>query len=453
MEIIISNRLVLQDVPFGLLEVLKERLSFINPKWIENNRRGYWNGDTQYTLEFYDELAGGSLVIPRGFIRQLISLCKRHGVQYSIEDRRRTLAVVDFTFRGELRPYQEEAVRDVLGHDFGVLCAPPGSGKTCTSLYCIAQRRQPALIVVHTKELLNQWIDRIEAFLGIPKDQVGVIGGGKKEIGEKITVGIVNSVNKVANEVSKHVGFLVVDECHRCPSRTFTESVTAFDCKYMIGLSATPWRRDKLSRLIYWALGDQVHKIEKEDLIETGDILPVEVVIKETNFQTSYDPSEEYSKMLSELTQDHERNLLIVQDVIKESNNGGGICLVLSDRKAHCEVIRQLLYVHGIRSELLNGEVSGKEREKIVERLNKGLAKVVIATGQLIGEGFDCPGLSNLFLVTPIKFSGRVIQYIGRILRPAPGKGKAKVYDYVDSRVGVLQASAKARQYVYKTNF
>ena len=125
------------------------------------------------------------------------------------------------------------------------------------------------------------------------------------------------------------------------------------------------------------------------------------------------------------------------------------MCLLLSDRKAHCDSLMAFLRGHGIHAELLTGDINGKEREAIVDRLNNGLVKVLIATGQLIGEGFDCKGLSTLFLTTPIKFNGRVIQYLGRVLRPAPGKDKAKVYDYVDSKVGVLKASAKARQRVY----
>ena len=154
--------------------------------------------------------------------------------------------------------------------------------------------------------------------------------------------------------------------------------------------------------------------------------------------------------MLSELTQDLERNLLIASDVASEANNGGGICLVLSDRKKHCEALQALLQSeYHLHSELLTGDVPTKQRQGIVERLNQGKVKVLVATGQLIGEGFDCKGLSTLFLTTPIKFNGRVLQYLGRVLRPAPGKKKSKVYDYVDANVGVLVASAKARRKVY----
>ena len=241
------------------------------------------------------------------------------------------------------------------------------------------------------------------------------------------------------------------DECHRCPSRTFTEAVTAFDSKYMLGLSATPWRRDKLSRLIYWHLGDVVHEVKKEDLLQTGDILPAEVVVRETNFRTWLDPSEEYSTMLTELTRDPERNGLIASDIAAEAKNGGGICLVLSDRKTHCETLRALLELCNVPCEVLTGDVANDERQAIIDRLNQGKIKVLIATGQLIGEGFDCKGLSTLFLTTPIRFDGRVIQYLGRVLRPAPGKDKAKIYDYQDVHIPVLVASARARERVFES--
>jgi len=153
--------------------------------------------------------------------------------------------------------------------------------------------------------------------------------------------------------------------------------------------------------------------------------------------------------MLSELTKNHSRNMLIVQDVIEEAQNGGGICLVLTDRKAHCETLAGLLEDKGIQADILTGDLSDTDRKTVVERLNTGRVKVLVATGQLIGEGFDCKELSTLFLTCPIKFSGRLLQYLGRVLRPAPGKEKARVYDYVDSRIGVLENAARGRQKVY----
>jgi len=338
----------------------------------------------------------------------------------------------------------------MLSKEFGTLSSPTGSGKTVMALYIISKRGQPALIVVHTRELAVQWIERIETFLKIPASEVGYIGGGKNKIGEKITVALVQSLYKCAAEVSQHIGNLVVDECHRIPSRTFAEAVTEFDSKYMLGLSATPYRRDKLSKLIFWHLGDVHHQVDKNHLIRTGDVLPVSVITRETDFKPYFDPVNQYSKMLLELTLNDKRNRLIAADVAKETQKERGICLVLSDRKKHCETLQSLLkYKYKISSEMLTGSLSAGHREKVLDRLNKGKVKVLIATGQLIGEGFDCRNLSTLFLATPIRFSGRVVQYLGRILRPAPGKEKARLFDYVDIHVDTLKNAARARQKAY----
>jgi superfamily II DNA or RNA helicase len=412
---------------------------------------GRWNRGTSKSLRFYDKVGSSGIWIPRGYMRQLILLCRRQKILYEIDDRRRSFPPRNYTFKGKLRPFQQKAVDEMLAKDFGTLSSATGSGKTIMALYMVARRRQPALIVVHTKDLASQWTERIETFLGIPARKVGLIGSGQKALGEKITVALVQSLYKCVEEVADHIGFLVVDECHRCPSRIFTEAVTGFDARYMLGLSATPWRRDKLSKLIFWHLGDVHHEVDKAHLVETGNVLTAQVIVRETDFKPYYDPVNEYSKMLSELTADTDRNVLIASDVARETAASRGICLVLSDRKAHCENLQSLLkYRFKIDSELLTGDLRLGDRQKVIERLNQQKAKVVIATGQLIGEGFDCKNLSTLFLATPISFSGRVLQYLGRVLRPAPGKKMARVFDYIDIHVETLTKAAKTRQRVYR---
>lgn len=446
----IKNSLEISEFKHNFGDKICERLTFQNPVFLEAERMDRWTGDIEPVLHFYRQQSNGTLRVPRGFISQLLSMAQRTGESFEIVDARRELPPVDFTFFGELRPYQVEAVNDMMRRHFGTLAAPTGSGKTVMGLSIIAQRKQPALVVVHAKELLNQWVERIQAFLGISPAEIGIIGDGKRRIGDKITVALVQSLYKYAEEIAPHIGHLIVDECHRAPSRTFTEAVIAFDCKYMLGLSATPWRRDKLSRLIFWHLGDVQHQIDTGQLQAQGSILRAEVLVRQTSFSPSFDPSTKYSSMLSELTEDAERNRLIAADIAQEAENGGGICLALSDRKAHCEALRSILADEfSVSAEILTGDVPNTERQALVERLNQGKVRVLIATGQLIGEGFDCRGLSTLFLCTPIKFSGRVLQYLGRVLRPAPGKDRAKVFDYVDQNVGVLVAAANARRRVY----
>jgi superfamily II DNA or RNA helicase len=451
LTITIKENLRLQNVPPALMKMLVEKLQFLNPKWLENERMGRWNRGTPKLLKFYDRVGPDGLWIPRGYIRHLIHICRRQDIKLRIDDQRRTLTPVNFNFKGRLKPFQKIAVEAMLAKDFGTLSSATGSGKTVMALYIIAQRKQPSLIIVHTKELASQWVERIETFLGIAPEAVGFIGGGRKVIGEKITVALVQSLYKCAEEVAENIGFLLVDECHRCPSRTFTEAVSCFDSQFMLGLSATPYRRDQLSKLIFWHLGDMHHQVDKSRLIETGDVLPARVIFRETNFVTRLDPVNEYSRMLAELAADTQRNLLIASDITAEAARNTGVCLILSDRKAHCENIQALLrYRFRLQSELLTGDLDIAERKKVLERLNQGKVRILIATGQLIGEGFDCKHLTTLFLATPIKFSGRLLQYLGRVLRPATGKQYARVFDYVDVNVETLKKAANARRRVYQ---
>ncbi len=450
MILVLKNDLTLVDIPPQLHELLTQKLKFPNPKYIENARMGRWNRGVKKELRFFYRLRGNKLSIPRGYIRQLITTCRKLEIDYTIEDQRRSLPPVAYTFKGHLRPFQQQAVMRMLSKEFGTLNSPTGSGKTVMALHIIARRQQPALIVVHTKDLARQWAERIEEFLGISAVEIGLIGGGKKTIGEKITVALVQSLYKCADEVARHIGHLIVDECHRTPSRTFTDAVTEFDARYMLGLSATPWRRDNLSKLIFWHLGDVHHQVEKRDLIRTGNVLPTDVIFRETEFKPYYDPVHEYSKMLSELTVNDERNRLIAGDIAKEATQREGVCLVLSDRKKHCESLWAILkYGYRLRADIFTGDLNTSQRQIVLDRLHAGDTQVLIATGQLIGEGFDCPNLSTLFLATPVRFSGRVIQYLGRILRPAPGKKSARVFDYIDIHVQPLLKAAQERKRTY----
>ena len=452
MEIRLDNRTTLVRPPHLLAEAIKESLTLPNPTWQENQRRGRWNKGVEKELTFYGEEAD-NITLPRGCMRLVITACRRFDVPFTLTDNRRKCPKVTFEFKGSLRPFQEKACSEVLKKEFGVLTAPTGAGKTVMALYLVAQREQPTLIVVHTRDLARQWIARIESFLGIPEADVGLIGDGKYRLGNKVTVAMVQSLYKRAEEVAPSIGHLIVDECHRAPSRTFTEAVGHFDCHYMMGLSATPWRRDKLSRLIFFYLGESAWKIEKSPLIEEGHILKAEVRFRPTPFYSDIDGTTHYAKLMAQLTGDPARNALIVEDISRELPHCPGTLLVLSDRKAHCENMKTLLhYNHGIDADLITGDLTKTARTAVLNRLDQGETQVLFATSQLLGEGFDANCLATLFLTFPIRFSGRLVQYLGRVLRPGPGKEKALIVDYVDTEIGILESAARARLSVYKTN-
>ncbi|MDZ7597064.1 MAG: DEAD/DEAH box helicase family protein [Desulfobacterales bacterium] len=180
MIVLLRHNLLLKDPPEDLRRLVIKRLTLLNPRWIENQRMGRYNFKTPKELKFFSRTASGGLVIPRGYMRQLIVHCRELDVALSLDDRRRRLPPVPFLFSGQLKGFQQTAVDAMLAKDFGTLSAPTGSGKTVMALDLIARRRQPALIVVHTRELALQWIQRVESFLGIPAAQVGLSGPAKR---------------------------------------------------------------------------------------------------------------------------------------------------------------------------------------------------------------------------------------------------------------------------------
>ena len=422
-----------------LVAVLKKDLTIPNPKYQDAKKYGRWIGKRLKPFLYYYTEGKEGLVFPRGFAARAVSLCRKVMPDRNLEinDRRVEMAPVDLAFTGELRPYQEAAVQAILKRDFGVLESGTGSGKTVIALAVIARRRQPTLVVVHTKELLYQWAERVETFLG---QKAGLVGDGHFEPAQ-VTVAIVNSARKRLPELIDLFGHICVDECHRVPASLFTDVLSIFPCKYMLGLSATAFRRDGLTKLIYMYLGDRAHQVDQERLHDSGAVLRPELIQRPTGFTFCY--RDNYQKLMSSLTRDEARNRQIADDVAGEVARQSGTVLVVSDRVEHCETLAALLEERRVKAAVLTGRLATDQRAAIVEAVRQGKVQVLVSTVQLIGEGFDCPDLVILFLTTPIKFTGRLLQVVGRILRPAEGK-QPRVYDYADP-VGVLQASAHAR--------
>lgn len=282
----VASDCLLQDIPSHLERAVKEQLTIDNPKYISAKKYGRWIGKSlKPTLKYYQSVPEG-LRFPRGFANQAVLLC-REWIQETptIFDNRLLLPEQDFQFSGTLRPYQKAALVAAEKRSFGVLEAGTGSGKTVMALAIIAARRQPTLIVVHTKELLYQWQDRIESFLGY---SAGLVGDGHFEV-QAITVAIVNSARKRIAELAPCFGQLVVDECHRVPAALFTDVVSVFSGHYLLGLSATAFRSDEgLTRLINFFMGDCFHKVDSEELQASGAIIKPVLLRRETTFHYAY---------------------------------------------------------------------------------------------------------------------------------------------------------------------
>ncbi len=446
LKLTVFNDCLLEGISLELERAIKKDLTIDNPKYIAAKRYGRWVGKKiKPQLKYYEQVPTG-VRFPRGYSNKAVLQCRKYMENSpQIIDNRRLLAEQKLTFNGELREYQQRAVDSFDPHSFGVLEAGTGSGKTIMALAIIARRRQPTLIVVHTKELLYQWRDRIKDFLKISP---GLIGDGHKEV-KTVTVAIVNSARKKVDLLAPQFGHLIVDECHRVPATLFTDVVSAFDSQYLLGLSATAFRSDdQLTKLIHIYMGDTVHKVDQGELVSSGAIVKPRFVVAKTDFSFPY--RGDYHALISALTTHEGRNLQIIKDILEfVSKKDGGTALVVSDRVSHCEIFREHLQNRGIRVALLTGQTPAESRSKIVSAVQKGELQALIATLQLISEGFDCPGLSSLFLTTPISFEGRLLQVIGRIMRPAKNK-EALVYDYLDSDVSALRKSANIRHKVLR---
>ncbi len=440
----ISKDLTLTDTPAELVKKIKESLTLSNPEYVNAIKYGRRAVRIAKYIKVFSGGRSGRLHCPRGYGVELHRLAKAAGEEIIYEDNRRELDPVEFSFSGELRPYQLAALESFSRPSQGVLEAGTGAGKTVMALSLIAERKQPCLVLVHTKELLLQWVDRAEQFLGV---KAGQVGNGKFNI-QPFTVATIQTARNRLDKLVHAFGHIVVDECHRAPASTFQDVVTSFDAKYLTGLSATPYRNDGLDRIINLTLGDVVHRVDPNLLRDTGAILKPEVITVETEFSFAGDASNEYPLMMTAVAEDRGRNNLIAECVQGELEQNSGTLLLVADRTAHLFALAEMLEDQGVDVAVLTGKTPTAERELLVEDLNAGKIKVLASTASLIGEGFDCPGLSTLFLCSPIKSKGRLVQIIGRILRPADGK-RPRLYDFVDIKVGVLENSAGIRQRIY----
>jgi superfamily II DNA or RNA helicase len=340
----------------------------------------------------------------------------------------------------------------MLAHDEGVLVAPPGTGKTVIACALIAQRKLPTLILAHSKPLLEQWRTQLQALLALPAKEIGQLGGGRRKRTGIVDLAMIQSLKAIddLNEFFSAYGLVVVDECHHLPAFSFEAAIRRAPVRHFLGLTATPYRRDGLQEIVTMQCGPIRQRIATSE--GPGGEIDLQLTVRETGFATATAETliQEVFRLLVE---DKERSALVCADVL-DALAGGRRCLVLSQWKQHCRLLADQLRSSGVAPLVLEGGLGKRARTALLEQIEATPPEeplAVVATGQYLGEGFDCPQLDTLFLAFPVSFKGRLVQYTGRLMRAHERKTTVQVYDYADVRVPVLRAMHARRLATYKT--
>jgi superfamily II DNA or RNA helicase len=439
-----------KGLPEAMLDRLNRLAAFQNPEFYKAQAMRLPTYDKPRVIGCAEELPQ-FLALPRGLLDEVELLLSRHKITARVDDERSAGKPINVAFAGTLRDKQPDAVKKLLKHDEGVLCAGTAFGKTVAAAFVIASRRTNTLALVHRAQLLDQWRERLASFLDLPIDSIGQIGAGKNKTTGIIDVAIIQSLyrkGEVKDLVAKY-GHIVVDECHHLSAVSFEQVMRRVRAKYVIGLTATPVRKDGHHPIIYMQCGPIRFNVPVRAQVETS---PFEhrVVPRTTTISWNQETAPKIQDLYALLATDLTRNEQIVRDVVAAFRRGRSP-LVLSGRTEHIDRLCIRLRQYCDRVFLLKGGIAGKERARLMQELVlEDQPRIIIATGSYIGEGFDDSRLDTLFLAMPISWHGTLQQYVGRLHRLHDGKKVVEVYDYVDSSIPMLARMFEKRLRGYK---
>ena len=469
-HIVLSNGIYIDTLNLmpRIQNQIRSLAAFDNPEFYKNKRLGYSNY-YNFSAVYLGKDIDGYIQIPRGLREKIIEECEKAGIPIDVSDEREIGHPIRVDFKGDLRTQQELAAEKLLSHSDGVLSAATAFGKTVVCSYLIAERKVNTLILLQSKDLLNQWIDELNKFLEIREeppeyitktgrkkkrqDVIGVLHGNKNTLTGIIDVAMVGSMYKKGefNDLVNSYGMVIMDECHHAASKTSIELLQKINAKYVYGVSATPKRGDDLDKIIYMLLGPLRHKFTSLERAQEQGIGHY-FIPRYTRVVDNIESKNDINKAYNLISDSKVRNEMIIEDV-RSCVNKKQTPVILTRFKDHAKYLYDGLKNMADHVFLLYGDNSDKKNADIRAELKKipqDETLILIATGQKIGEGFDFPRLDVLMLAAPVSFEGRLEQYVGRLNRDYEGKEAVYVYDYIDSHIRFFDRMYAKRLRTYK---
>ena len=431
-----------QQLTPKLKRFLHDKLFILNSEYIIKERLGKPLYDVPKFFDLIEE-DDEYVRLPRGFLAQLTTFFDKEATPYRVVHHHPEFAPREFDSAITLTNIQEQLVVQAMTAGSGVIVVSPGSGKTIMGLELITRHDTPALILTHRKQLLDQWVERIQQYLALPKRHIGRYSAAYKKPSEQISVGLLQSFARAEDlsALAETFGVIIVDECHHIPAKTFRAVVTQLNAEHIYGLTATPKRKHNDQALIHLYIGDIVAELSgRTQTPEFG------ISVHETALELPFDWRTDQSELLAKvICYDTTRNHQLVQDILRQTSLGRRT-LVLSERREHLKILE--LYLRGQANTVVftGDDTTGKRTAKL-DCIKQGDYEVLLATGQLFGEGMDVDNIETLVLAFPFAFEGKLVQYIGRLLHSTQPR---QLIDYRDKQVEALERQYKQRQRYYK---
>lgn len=441
------------SLPPTLAQALRRLATFSNPMFTELQRMRLSVARTPRVIGCFDEL-DRYLAVPHGCLTDVAALMEELEVKLNLSDERVDGRPLEVEFCGELNDSQRSAARALLQHDVGVLCAPPGWGKTVLATHLIASRGCSTLVLVHRKPLVEQWSERLCEFLDTTPKSIGRLGAGRRRLTGGIDIAMIQTLarNDDLHDLVRAYGHVVIDECHHVPAVQVERVLSSIPARYVTGLTATPYRRDGHQPIITMQCGPLRHMVSRSKDREAVT-LERRVIRKDTNFDPSILPPEaSIQEIYGALANDGDRLALVLADIRQIIREHRAV-VVLTERREHLERIATAIADEIPNLVVLHGRIKQKARRAAMTQLAEqpdNEPRLIIATGRYLGEGFDDPRLDTLLLTMPIAWKGTVVQYAGRLHRAHAAKRDIRIYDYVDSDVPVLRRMYAKRVRTYK---